>query len=314
MKLFFLVGTLTFSLFSFADEIKIIESKLPEFNHCLKGHAETLVLKHDYFPGIRKKKAFRNELEIDLKDEAPNLRQIENDDVYGLGQPRARGVEKIVTAINKSSGKNVTWLNLREEPIIYLNDEPYSVRDINKPFNNLENVSNSQIESFQIEECVKKEIIKFASKNNFEVPVHEELPDNKSTMTKIKFKKAETMNDLFVTLNKSNKKLKYIRFPLTDEKAQSYEQLISLSKILKVQSDNANLVLNCQMGRGRTTSAIALLYLTKGEKIEGATFKASELLDLDKIRFTEKNEKKRDEAILRFKRLDVMSDILNKIN
>ena len=34
--------------------------------------------------------------------------------------------------------RRVMWFNMREEPVIYINGNPYVVREANKPFANLE--------------------------------------------------------------------------------------------------------------------------------------------------------------------------------
>ena len=34
--------------------------------------------------------------------------------------------------------RKVLWFNMREEPVIYINGNPYVVREANKPFANLE--------------------------------------------------------------------------------------------------------------------------------------------------------------------------------
>lgn len=35
-------------------------------------------------------------------------------------------------------GKEFYWVNLREEPLIYVNGKPYALRNIHTPFDNIE--------------------------------------------------------------------------------------------------------------------------------------------------------------------------------
>ena len=43
------------------------------------------------------------------------------------------------SAVHCAAGRRkVLWFNMREEPVIYINGNPYVVREANKPFANLE--------------------------------------------------------------------------------------------------------------------------------------------------------------------------------
>ena len=42
-----------------------------------------------------------------------------------------------LSALNAGQ-RRVMWFNMREEPVIYINGNPYVVREANKPFANLE--------------------------------------------------------------------------------------------------------------------------------------------------------------------------------
>lgn len=62
-------------------------------------------------------------------DEIPgvsNFRKIPYMDVYASAQPTIEGVENV---IQKLSDKHIVWINLREEPLIYVNSSPYVLRD-----------------------------------------------------------------------------------------------------------------------------------------------------------------------------------------
>lgn len=49
------------------------------------------------------------------------------------------GIKAVVLHLLSTSaaGQPVTWLNLREEPIVYVNGRPYVLRNVNRPFNNV---------------------------------------------------------------------------------------------------------------------------------------------------------------------------------
>ncbi len=51
--------------------------------------------------------------------------------VFGTGQPTVGGFDKCLEPILKKYGdeKNIFWVNLRTEPVVYVNGKPYTARD-----------------------------------------------------------------------------------------------------------------------------------------------------------------------------------------
>ena len=46
---------------------------------------------------------------------------------------------RLLDALHANAGqRRVMWFNIREEPVIYINGNPYVVREANKPFANLD--------------------------------------------------------------------------------------------------------------------------------------------------------------------------------
>ena len=68
---------------------------------------------------------------------APNFRNIPGFPVYGVGQPTEKGFEEIIKKLGKVENEKVIWINLRREPIVYINGSPYAVR---QPDNLHENI------------------------------------------------------------------------------------------------------------------------------------------------------------------------------
>ena len=68
---------------------------------------------------------------------APNFRNIPGFPVYGTGQPTEKGFEEIIKKLGKVENEKVIWINLRREPIVYINGSPYAVR---QPDNLHENI------------------------------------------------------------------------------------------------------------------------------------------------------------------------------
>ncbi|PKU75784.1 hypothetical protein MA16_Dca026234 [Dendrobium catenatum] len=61
--------------------------------------------------------------------------------VHGVAIPTINGIRNVLVHIDaRQNGKQkkVLWHNLREEPVVYINDRPFVLRDVEKPFSNLE--------------------------------------------------------------------------------------------------------------------------------------------------------------------------------
>ena len=54
--------------------------------------------------------------------------------VFGTGQPTMSGFSRCLEPIMKKYGEEKVfyWANLRQEPVVYVNDKPYSARDPDK--------------------------------------------------------------------------------------------------------------------------------------------------------------------------------------
>ena len=69
---------------------------------------------------------------------ALNFRRIEATDVYALSQPTDGGIVGVLDAVKTGRSQEadkerkedrVTWVNLREEPLVYINGAPYVLRE-----------------------------------------------------------------------------------------------------------------------------------------------------------------------------------------
>ena len=85
------------------------------------------VAMQDHFDKIQKLK--------DKVDGCPNFRRVPGFKVYCSGQPTREGFEK---AIEKACGDKwpkdgpILWINMRQEPIVYVNGSPLCARPPNK--------------------------------------------------------------------------------------------------------------------------------------------------------------------------------------
>lgn len=135
---------------------------------------------------------------------APNFRST-NLNIYGAAQPSSSGLATILrvlgcapcdhlstapasnlltipdsTTCNSSEAltdqrKRTIWFSTREEPIIYVNDTPFVVRDMASPFVNIKSytgISSNRLES--VENRLKADILAEAKHNHGLLLVHDE--------------------------------------------------------------------------------------------------------------------------------------------
>lgn len=60
------------------------------------------------------------------------IRKIPGLPVYGVAQPTTQGIDNVIQHVlqeKEQSTFKVCWINLREEPLIYINGMPYVLRD-----------------------------------------------------------------------------------------------------------------------------------------------------------------------------------------
>merc|ERR1712244_45181 len=62
---------------------------------------------------------------------APNFRRLPGFPLFGTGQTSVDGFEKCLEPVLKKYGdeKHIFWVNLRQEPVVYVNGKPYTARD-----------------------------------------------------------------------------------------------------------------------------------------------------------------------------------------
>ena len=140
-----------------------------------------------------------NKIEGELKlFGAPNFRST-NLSIFGAAQPSSAGLSTILRVLGcascdhtvnlanefldddksddqfKLASKRTIWFSTREEPIIYINDTPFVLRDLSSPFVNIKSytgISSQRLES--VENRLKADILAESKRNHGLVLVHDE--------------------------------------------------------------------------------------------------------------------------------------------
>jgi protein-tyrosine phosphatase len=189
----------------------------------------------------------------------------------------------VLEKISDDDNHSVVWINLREEPFIYINGVPYVLRDLTITLRNLrsyQGISPSSLEF--IEAKLKRDVIDELLKYEGKILLHSESESGEITplwedcteenvlslrnaMDIVQREMDSTfvhssMADLSERTKCSN--LIYYRVPQTAETPPQAEDMDNLIRILSgVDLNNTSVVLNCQIGFGRSTSGTIIVSL-----------------------------------------------------
>ncbi|KAJ7112000.1 inositol hexakisphosphate-domain-containing protein [Mycena epipterygia] len=200
---------------------------------------------------------------------AINFRRVPLTNIYALGQPTLEAINEVVTRIKNAhpSAQRVIWITLREEPIVYINGAPYCLRREGFSLRNMKDyggISASRLEI--LEERLRGDVISelkafggrlllhTESEDGSVIPVWEEIQDE--------VKDVVVLKDVMAT-HKAIDGLEYHRIPMTAEKPPDFSDLQDLIDVVLASSNDTPIVVNCQLGRGRSTLASIILLLIR---------------------------------------------------
>lgn len=215
----------------------------------------------DHFEGIDKLVK-----EAPHTDGAPNFRRMPGFPVFGTSQPTMEGFLKCLDPIEKKYGdeKNIFWVNLRQEPVIYVNGKPYSARDPEKLNYHIEVSDPKEISTW--EEAFAKEIQGRGEELKYFQDQYGEHPDDrvvKEVTASEKITEIKTLTDIFSGLKEKNAKVEALRVPVNQDKAPNEDCFDQIIGLLKNTSASTPIVFNCQAGVSRTTTAMVVASLAK---------------------------------------------------
>ncbi|KAG4186306.1 hypothetical protein ERO13_A08G035200v2 [Gossypium hirsutum] len=217
------------------------------------------ILKSDHFPGCQNKR-----LSPQI-DGAPNYRQADSLRVHGVAIPTIVGIHNVLKHIGAQKGgkAHVLWINLREEPVVYINGRPFVLRDVERPFSNLEYTGINRDRVEQMEARLKEDILLEAARYGNKILVTDELPDGQMVdqWERVSCDSVKTPLEVYEELQVEGYLVDYERVPITDEKSpKELDFDIVVNKISQADI-STEVVFNCQMGRGRTTTGMVIATL-----------------------------------------------------
>lgn len=189
-------------------------------------------------------------------DGASNFRRIENTHVYGVAQPTVNGLRQVIRTLlsDRPKSERILWINLREEPIIYINGIPYVLRDRAFTLRNLKaykGITGSRME--QLEERLKEDVMREVAQCGGRILLHGEdrngnvlssweevdLQDIMTVREVMEFAALEIQQERELSDNEEqaqqslvNNLLEYHRVPITAEKAPEWRDFDDLTSLV----------------------------------------------------------------------------------
>ncbi|KAI8356155.1 inositol hexakisphosphate-domain-containing protein [Blakeslea trispora] len=253
--------------------------------------AQQTILKHDAFPGCQKMSLkekiegvynFRRVPVKDVKmavkvpskaaDESGLSADLERSDdvsleapfICGCAMPSKDAIKAVLKRMQAGPGgkRRVLWTCLREEPVLYVNKQPYVLRLFQDPLKNLEStgITTDRVEG--IEERMKLEAKNECKEYEGRLLLHDEKANERGEFDlvgmweTVNLDEIETPKEAFQSIINEGYQVDYLRIPITDEQApipDVFDQLISRTKSAHKGVD---VLYNCQMGRGRTSTGM----------------------------------------------------------
>merc|ERR1711884_131315 len=182
----------------------------------------------------------------------PNFRRIPGYKVYCCGQPTAEGfkncLEKVCGTIYPKDGK-IIWLNMRQEPNVYVNGTPICARPPNKigEYAELGAVTTAALNADKLKyvDISKKE--------------HE-----------IEVKDLKTLENVIEGLKESFPGLVHLRVPVCNSAAPSIADFDTICENLVGTGINTPIIINDQVGLSRATTACVIACLFKEFQINAS--------------------------------------------
>merc|ERR1712080_493934 len=192
---------------------------------------------------------------------APNFHRIPGYKVYSTGQPTITGLknvlEKVIGTIYPKDGK-IIWLNLRQEPVVYVNGEPICARPPNKigEYAELGNVTRDSIKVDEVE------FVRVAEGRIKENGGKLKYVDINKKELEAEAKELKSLSQVMEEAKADFPGLVHMRVPVCNSAAPLESDFDVICETLVGTSINTPVIVNDQVGlsRGTTGSVIACLF------------------------------------------------------
>merc|ERR1712001_260801 len=183
----------------------------------------------------------------------PNFRRVPGYKVYCCGQPTVEGFTNV---LNKVCGETypkdgkIVWINMRQEPIVYVNGNPICARPPNKigEYAELGNVTRDSVKKDE-EEFFR--VVEGRAKGN---DGKLKYVDVNKKETEIEVKELFTLSQVIEGLKEKYPGLVHMRIPVCNSAAPTESDFDTVCKTLQGSAVNCPVIVNCQVGLSRSTT------------------------------------------------------------
>merc|ERR1712240_1004003 len=193
---------------------------------------------------------------------APNFHRIPGYKVYCTGQPTAQGfkniLEKVTGKIYPKEGK-IIWLNLRQEPGVYVNGRPICARPPNKigEYAELGAVTRDMVKADEVE--FKKVVEGRMGENGGKL----KFVDINKKEQEVEVKELKTLSETIEGLKGEYPGLVHMRVPVCNSAAPSEADFDTICQTLVGSSINTPIIVNDQVGLSRASTGCGIACLFK---------------------------------------------------
>ncbi|OJT02262.1 Paladin [Trametes pubescens] len=202
---------------------------------------------------------------------AINFRNIPGTNIYALGQPTLEAIDEVVRRVQAENpdASRIMWITLREEPIVYVNGAPYCLRRERFSLRNMKDyggISATRLE--MLEERFRDDVVNEVNAFGGRLLLHTETPDGSVVpiWEEIDSENIRVLKDVMAERRHvaEGVELGYARIPITAERPPDFSDLSELIEVMiRCNTSETPIIINCQLGRGRSTLTAVILLLIK---------------------------------------------------
>merc|ERR1712027_240839 len=199
----------------------------------------------------------------------PNFHRIPGYKVYTCGQPTAAGfkniLEKVTGTIYPKDGP-IIWLNLMQEPNVYVNGDPICARPANKigEYAELGNVTRDSVKADELE--FQKVVEGRAKENGGKLKYFTISKEEKE----VEVKDLKTLSEVIEGLKADFPGLVHMRVPVCNSAAPNEADFDIICNTLVGTSINTPIIVNDQVGLSRATTGCVIACLFKEFQINAS--------------------------------------------
>ncbi|KAF8071749.1 inositol hexakisphosphate-domain-containing protein [Lyophyllum atratum] len=200
---------------------------------------------------------------------AINFRSIAGTNIYALGQPSMEAIDEVVGRVIETnpSAPRIVWITLREEPVVYINGAPYCLRREGFSLRNMKDYGGISATRLEVlEERLRDDVIAELREFGGRILLHTETSDGTvvPVWEEVKEENVVVLKDAMAARRRVNGiEMQYNRVPMTAERPPDFADLTDLIEVMLRTTTSTPIVVNCQLGRGRSTLASIILLLIR---------------------------------------------------